>query len=632
LRFACLIFGLYLTSLAQPVSAELSYVVLGVDDPLNENILGYVDTVQFGKQLRLKERDYDDVIAKSITNARRALRPFGYYSPEISGRITRQSNGDHVLELVVEKGSPIIVGEFSLEIKGEGAALSEIDDWRNQWPLNKGAVLDQTRWEQQKQTIIDAIESKGFLRASFEVHTLELDLDNDSTSLNLVLNTGPQFYMGDINFGEHVLKPGILEYAPRFKKGDRYTARRMDDFRSDLWKTGYFTDVEVEEIIRADAKPPTVDLRVKSETKTRNSYQGALGIGSDTGIRLQGTWSRHPISSNCDRIDLGIGWQELNDEYGIRTTYRKPRLRRAREYWTADLTIKFENQDLDFKLDDEDEDFTTVANGDVAEQNLRLGRLKIKNFKSGDQQLFTTPFVQYLHSDRNFSPVEATDTIAGQFADPEFAQQFIRVDNTLSIGIDADLVSIHGRGFETRGHRERAWAFVANESAGSDSTFTQVYLSSRRSYVVGNRWKFLLRAEVGYSDADVNGFSIDIDQGVLDLSVTRLPNFYRFKAGGSQSVRGYAFEQLSNNNIGSNNKITASAEVEMKFLENWSAAAFVDIGNAFNDWSSPELKTGIGFGIRWYSIAGPIRVDIAQAVDFNDRPWRIHFTIGTPLL
>jgi len=70
----------------------------------------------------------------------------------------------------------------------------------------------------------------------------------------------------------------------------------------------------------------------------------------------------------------------------------------------------------------------------------------------------------------------------------------------------------------------------------------------------------------------------------------------------------------------------------MKFLDNWSAALFIDIGNAFNDWSNPELKKGVGIGIRWYSIAGPIRVDVAKALDRIDKPWRLHFTIGTPLL
>ena len=70
----------------------------------------------------------------------------------------------------------------------------------------------------------------------------------------------------------------------------------------------------------------------------------------------------------------------------------------------------------------------------------------------------------------------------------------------------------------------------------------------------------------------------------------------------------------------------------MKFLESWSAAAFFDIGNAFNDWDNPNLKKGVGVGIRWYTIAGAIRVDFARALDFEGKPWRVHFTIGIPLL
>jgi translocation and assembly module TamA len=111
-----------------------------------------------------------------------------------------------------------------------------------------------------------------------------------------------------------------------------------------------------------------------------------------------------------------------------------------------------------------------------------------------------------------------------------------------------------------------------------------------------------------------------------------LPDQYRFKAGGGNSVRGYGFEDLSNNDIGSNNLIAASAEVEFRVFDKWSLAAFADMGNAFNNWSDFELRTGAGIGVRWYSIAGAIRLDFAQALDIEGRPWHIHFTIGTPLL
>ena len=84
--------------------------------------------------------------------------------------------------------------------------------------------------------------------------------------------------------------------------------------------------------------------------------------------------------------------------------------------------------------------------------------------------------------------------------------------------------------------------------------------------------------------------------------------------------------------MGSNNIVTASAEIELRIFQKWSIATFFDIGDAFNDWNTMELRKGVGAGIRWYSIAGPISIDVARALDFEGKPWRLHFTIGTPLL
>jgi translocation and assembly module TamA len=130
----------------------------------------------------------------------------------------------------------------------------------------------------------------------------------------------------------------------------------------------------------------------------------------------------------------------------------------------------------------------------------------------------------------------------------------------------------------------------------------------------------------------VREIEAEIEGSVINFSVTRLPNLYRFKAGGSTSVRGYGFERLSNNNIGSNNIVTASAEAEYRILDKWSLAAFFDAGNAFNDWDNMDLRKGVGVGVRWYTIAGAMRVDVAKALDHPDDPWRIHFTIGASVL
>jgi len=173
-----------LVILASPASAQLQYSIQGVDDPMKANILSFVNTVQLGGQVRLSERDYGKVVATSMTSAREALRPFGYYSPAITGRITRDQTGGHVLELVIETGPPVVVATLQLEVKGAGAEATVVRDWKSRWPLTEGKVLDQILWEQHKQSVIDAVEAIGFLDAGFEVHTLEISRTRHRASVS----------------------------------------------------------------------------------------------------------------------------------------------------------------------------------------------------------------------------------------------------------------------------------------------------------------------------------------------------------------------------------------------------------------------------------------------------------------
>lgn len=617
---------------AAATSAEVRIVVNGVDDALRSNILNHNDVFRFADSTALSDHGLDDITQQSIDNARAALRPYGYYDPEVRGRYYREADGEPVIELTVKPGAPVVIRRMAVDIEGLGASVRELKRWRSAWPLAVGDRLDQVAWERQKELGLEIANAAGYLDATYRVRRLALDLPARSAEADLVMETGRRYVVGRIEFSDHVLQPGVVEYIPRFEPGDPYTVQLMDDFRLDLWRTGYFTEVNVIESRHPDRDPPAVDLRVELETETRNTYTGALGYGTDTGIRLQANWTKQPMSLRGDRIDVGAGWQEVNREFAVRGAYRLPIANRAREYWVVDAKISFENQDLELKRTDEDENFLTIANGDVDERHVKGGWLKVLNAESGEKQTFVKPFVQYLNSERSYSLIDPEQFSDGGEPDPEIENLLRGIDNAFSVGVDFDIVAIVGQAFETRGYHDRAWIFASDSAIGSEVDFLQVYLSTRRSYLRGQRWKYLLRAEVGYTDADVHTVNVDVDGIPIELSVTELPNFYRFKAGGSASVRGYDFEQLSNNNVGSNNIVTASAEVEYRLTNKWSAAVFADIGNAFNDWSEVDLKLGVGVGIRWYSIAGPIRLDIAQARDFTDRPWRIHVTIGTPLL
>mgnify|MGYP001821617983 FL=1 len=620
---------LLILSAVSAAADELQYVVNGVEDPLKANVLSHLEHIQIGRDARLAERDYAEVIANAEKRARTALRPFGYYRPDVRGQLQRRSEDILRLTLSINAGPPIIVTAVDVKVVGAGANREELRRWRDSWPLGPGSVLNQPLWEERKAFAIESAEALGFRGAEFSEHAIELDLENNSAVLRLTLDTGPQYMFGDIDFGEHLLKPGILESIPRFRKGEPYRRRLLDKFRIDLWKTGYFSNVDVKELDQPAGSPPQVNLKVELETEHRNSYQGSVGTGTDTGLRLQAQWSRIPISRNGDRLDVGLGWQNADEEFSAFTNYRLPRLTRQRQYWVAEFLAKLENMDLEIKRFPEDEDYIKIGNGDVTDLNLLFGRLKVRNLKRGDRQMFETVYVQFLNSSQKFDLL---------YLPPQLVSDYERLinntDNNFSLGYRADLVDVWGKGFDTEGRRDRAWIFHSNRALGSKQEFTQAYLGTRQIFRKGEHWKFLVRGEVGYTDAMVDNLSIDFGIGgePVSVSVTELPNFYRFKAGGSESVRGYGYETLSNNDIGSNHIITASIEVERKIFQKWSAAAFFDIGNAFNDWNDPDLRKGVGLGIRWYSIAGPVSLDYARALDVTGKPWRIHFTIGTPLL
>ncbi len=633
LRSVCVLGAVALVAIPTPAAAErVDYAISGIQDPLLSNVRNHLTGFGLAGGVRAAGVTTEAVASDAEESVRAALKPYGYYRPDVRTNLVETRSGWRV-DISVDPGPPVVVRSAKIEVRGDGARQEDLRDWRAAWPLGEGAVLNQDIWEEEKSNALAIAEEQGYIAARFVEHRIAIDPAANEAHLTLLLDTGSQAVFGDVRFQQDVIRPWILENVPRFSEGSPYRPDLVDKLRLDLWKTGYFTDIRVEEERRTEPDPPQVDVSATMQTEFRNIYQGTLGSGTDTGFRTQAMWRRQPLSSRGDRLDLRVGYQQTDDELTLRTDYRIPRRTDERQFWISNLILRQDRQDLEFKRREDDEGFITLAPGRIEDLLLRAGRLHVRDRAQGQDQYFETVFAQYLRESYEFDPgPEADPQVRALLEDPRTATLFRDTVQTLALGIEWDWPQVRGSGFETAGIRDLLWVFTSNGFWGSERDFSQLYLSTRRGFLHGDRWKLLLRAEAGYSDADVDELNLTIDGEPLTLSITQLPNQYRFKAGGSNSVRGYAFEELSNNDIGSNHIVAASVEVEMRMFRSWSAAAFVDAGNAFNDWNQFELRRGAGIGIRWYSVAGPIRLDFARALDFEGRPWRVHFSIGTPLL
>ena len=112
-----------------------------------------------------------------------------------------------------------------------------------------------------------------------------------------------------------------------------------------------------------------------------------------------------------------------------------------------------------------------------------------------------------------------------------------------------------------------------------------------------------------------------------------VPDTLLFRAGGDDSVRGYAYRslgpELGGVTVSGSSLFTASLQISRPILADQPAflwAAFVDAGNASDGWNNMRPVLGYGVGLHWRSPVGPLRIDLAYGQEVQK--FRLHFSVG----
>ena len=151
----------------------------------------------------------------------------------------------------------------------------------------------------------------------------------------------------------------------------------------------------------------------------------------------------------------------------------------------------------------------------------------------------------------------------------------------------------------------------------SDQNFLRSYFRYSQGIPLGKSNGLLLRGEVGLTAATSR-------QGI--------PQDYLFRAGGSNSVRGYSYQSLGvkegSATLGGRYLLSVSAEYTHWIDAQWGVATFIDAGQAADNRDVFKLAPGYGIGARWKSPAGPLAVDLAWGQ--LDKTLRLHFSLAVP--
>ncbi|KAF0865753.1 autotransporter assembly complex family protein [Pseudomonas sp. LD120] len=565
-------FLLLLTSCAALAQSELDVRVKPANAELKANVEGYIGGVG--------DRDEEALLRFSRgaeEQAKKAAQALGYYQPHIESEV-RGGEKPRLL-LRIDPGEPVHLRSVTIRVEGPAAALKSFRT-PDSLQLKPGAVLNHGHYEDAKRLIQNQASRYGFFSGRFTRQQLLVDPLAGVADIELVYDSGPRYALGQVSFsGDSLFDEDLLRRMVPFKTGAAYDSELIAELNQALQSSGYFDGV------RVDAAPSAAEhdvIPVAVQLKTRKPRTMGLGLGysTDVGPRVKANWTRHWVNPQ-------------GHSYG----------------WEAEVSAPRQNVGLwyDIPLDPPLTDKLRFAGGyqneeiagtDTLSKLLTIGPEWHSKLPSGWQRVLS---LKYQREEYRLGD----DSGLSNLLMPGLTYSYLRSDNRID---------------PHNGYRIQFDTKLAKEGLGSDTNLLYGTVLLKGLTTVWDKHRFLGRVQFGGSAT--NGYQ-------------SVPPSLRFFAGGDQSVRGYDYQSLSPENtegdrIGGRYMVAGSVEYQYSVAEKWRIATFVDQGNSFNKLELPNLKTGVGVGVRWVSPVGPIRVDLAHAMN-DDGGIRLHFSMGPEL-
>lgn len=551
--------------------------------PMLEN---YLDLARFQNAPQaeaLSSLELDRLCAATPAQARALLETEGFFNAAIE--VSRKPGTPERVVVSVDPGTPTRVAQIRFEVSGPlfdaadqpGLAQTLRRNLINAWTLPAGSDFTQARWASAKTDSLVLARTNGYLTAHWENTEASVDAQSNQARISVTLASGPLFRLGDIRIEglQHQEKSSVLRLAG-FTTGEPYKEKTLLDFQERLQSTSLFDNVTVD--IDPDpqrATAATVHVRVR-EARLQDAT-ASIGYSANTGQRVALEHvHRRPFDLNLRskvKIEMGRAKRLLETELTSNTT---PGMYRNL------FAAKIERLE---------------ANGEIVDNaSLRLGRLQ--ETPRQDRSYF----VETLHGQvQNAAGITAADAKS-----VNYQWTWRRVDSALQ---------------PTEGWVASAQisAGVSHGTATSSGPFGRGWARMSWYRPVGKQWFASARMEAGE---------------VFARDSLGLPDALLFRAGGDDSVRGYAYRTLGPIGIDGllkSGRMVWTGSVEMARpiyadKPQYLGAVFIDAGQAADSWKGLRPVYGYGLGLRWRSPVGPFRIDLAWP-EHGSKP-RLHFSVG----
>ncbi|WP_028574021.1 autotransporter assembly complex protein TamA [Desulfonatronovibrio hydrogenovorans] len=553
-----------------------------LDTNLRQTLIAMSDTVSLQNRPPMTMAQLVRRIRSDTAEFSRALRSFGYYSPNISYAIDQDITPIRVT-FTVNTGPAYLIREVSVvnicPVSQQRVAMPEPADLN----LEPGQRIRSARVLEARQTIVRDMRAKGYPFPLVEISQVIIDHQDHSASISYAVDPGPSARFGDTEIsGLSRVRPEYVLDRLTWEKGDPFKAPLMDDLRRSLTAGGLFSVVEVNhghEILDEDFLPMQV---VVTERKPRTVRAG-LGYQTDIGPELKLGWTHRNLLGKGETLEFDLGLSDtlksLEGSYTIPGFIRPDQNLRLKAGLVQEEQDAYDSKSL----------FTTAMLERILTNELsvaagvgyRLARVEQLDKKSDLGLLFF--------------PTDLTWDGRDDILDPG-----------TGIRLNVRLIPF----FDTLDTETRFLKTYA-------SLNTYLELVPDKRVVLANR------AAIGTINAE---------------SKSKVPPDERYYTGGGGSIRGYSYQSVGpledDNPVGGLSMAEINSELRLKMTRRSGLVAFLDGGRAYES-TYPDFDErfywGWGLGYRFYTDFGPIRADVAFPLNRRkgiDDSFQIYISLG----
>lgn len=491
----------------------------------------------------------------------KVLRSEGYYDARVSYRIDADEAPVRVY-MDVEPGARYTLTQFTIHFSGPGSDDQQLPRDRAALGVETGVPARAETVAHARRRLLELLADMGHPLATVVDQSVVVDHADDSMTVKIEVAPGKQARFGPLTIaGASDVEIDYIESFIPWQAGDIYDRRKVNQARQQLLQTGLFAAVAFDRPNELDAEGQ-LPMTVRIEERKHRSIALGGRWSTDEGFSVEALWEHRNLFGREELLSLSAEVGEIKQEFSA--LFEKPRFYRP-------------DQDL-------------IASGALANE---------------DTDAFEGPLTRYFVGLRRR------------------VTQNWRV--TAGIPIEfSNLEDLQGRrefnlfGVEARGERDTSNDRL-DPTAGSRTRLGLIPL-----YGFGDNSVAFLTGTVGWSGYH----AIDEDErftlaarartgSIVGEPTTSLPANKRFYAGGGSSIRGYRFQSVgplgpNDTPLGGRSLLEVSTELRVKVTDTIGGVVFIDGGNVYDD-SLPDLSTNlqwsIGFGGRYFTTFGPIRVD-----------------------